>query len=502
MGANGFKYNCTPTGMEFHKSRKKVRMITGPYGSGKSCMIVNELLMNAIEQPICPGSECPKAPRGLRKTKIGVVRSSFPELKNATRLSIMEVFPDQCGTILSGGSPITGNYFIPLNDGTAAQVEFFLTSLQSAEDTEKIRSINWTMAWINEATGVSYQVFEDLLGRVGRYPSKEEGGCGWPGIIMDFNWPPNGHWLHTLMKHAKAGSDTYDLFTQPPAAFKEVDDYGNVSYSLNKNAENLDNLDTNYYNDQIDARLIEGRYDQIDTLFCLLDVPMKDGKPVFPDFRYDDHVDRAVIEPQKNCSTIIGIDTSGIHPACVIAQEFHGHWAILDELYGDELGLETFMYKGLMPLLRKKYHNCDFIASCDPANARDALTATSPTDYLKRFNIDIFLPATNDPKTRIRVAEVLFNRAKGHGGWLISPNCVQLITALQGEYKYKKLKISGSVEPVYDAKPDKNSSYSHIADAFQYLAMYINQGISQKTFNTENIKRIVSQRRKILSRVV
>lgn len=485
-----FRYVPSATGLALHECDEPIKLVTGPFGSGKSCMVINDLLFYAYAQA--------PAPDGVRYTRIGVIRSSYPELASTTRKSILEVMPSDCGTIKAAGAPIEGLYRIPLPDGTIAQIEWALLALESAEDKRKLRSTNWSYAWINEAIYVNYEIFVELQGRVGRYPSEDMGGCSYAGIIMDFNQPERGNYLLDLMEHPPAG---VAVFKQPPAAFKEVDEYGVVNYILNPNAENLNNLTggTEYYRKQIDLWKADGRTDQIDSLFCMLDVPMKDGKPVFPAFDYNIHVAKNEIEPIRHTPVIIGYDTSGIHPGVVLMQETQGKWAVIDELYGDGIGLETFVEQLLIPLLRNKYPASPVIVSCDPANAKDSYTGLAPTAHLKELGFEVHTPHTNDPKTRIRAVEQLLN--KNIGGIVVSPHCEMTIRAFQGGYRYKKLKISGTIETAYDAKPEKNK-YSHLADALQYAALYINQG---ELLNFEDIRRVshcIKRRQQILKRIM
>jgi hypothetical protein len=523
-----FKYVPSPTGYRFHESDAFLKLVAGPYGSGKTCMIMNDAKYYCLAQT--PASD------GVRYTRIGVVRGTYPELISTTRNSILEVFPKQFGTIRNGGAPIFGHYRFPVGDGpydylqkgepwkkgygTIADVELALQALQTAQDAEKIKSANWTFAIINEATSVDFEIITAIMGRVGRYPTMELGGCSWAGLLIDTNQPPQGHYLLNMMAHPE---DNWEIFHQPPAAFKHVDSNGAVSYELNTEAENLRNLgakaipddfDTwskdkqeqylkdkgvDYYRNQIQTFLKEGRQDKIDSLFCMLDVPMKDGKPVFPMFNMDTHVATEDIQPEPYKPVIIGYDTSGIHPACVFIQEIQGKWTVLDELYGDGMGMQSFIETALVPLCASRYCNCELVVSCDPANAKDSYTGLSPSQHLEEHGFRVNMPRTNDPKTRINAVDSLLNKVQG--GFLIAPNCRLLISAMQGGYRYKKLRLVGSIEDAYDPKPEKNT-YSHVADALQYACMYIVRDGDNATQSAEQVIKAISQRRKTLGRIM
>lgn len=523
-----FKYIPSPTGYKFHESDAFLKLVVGPYGSGKTCMIMNDAKYYCLSQ--APASD------GVRYTRIGVVRGTYPELISTTRNSIIEVFPKQFGTVRSGGAPIFGHYRFPVGDGpydylttgepwhkgygTFVDVEFTLQALQTAQDAEKVKSANWTFAIVNEATSVDFEIIAAIMGRVGRYPIEDLGGCSWAGLLIDTNQPPQGHYLLNMMAHPES---SWEIFHQPPAAFKHVDANGNITYELNENAENLRNLgakkkpddfDTwdadkqekflrdkgvDYYRNQIQTFLKEGRQDKIDSLFCMLDVPMKDGKPVFPMFNLDTHVAQKDIEPEPYKPVIVGYDTSGIHPACVFIQEIQGKWTVLDELYGDGLGMQAFIETALVPLCASRYCNCELIVSCDPANAKDSYTGLSPSQHLEEHGFRVYMPRTNDPKTRINAVDSLLNKVQG--GFLVSPRCRLLVSAMQGGYRYKKLRLVGSIEDAYDPKPEKNT-YSHIADALQYACMYIVREGDDIMASAEPVMKAIAMRRRTLGRIM
>lgn len=522
-----FNYVPSPTGLKFHESDAFVKLVDGPFGSGKTCMIMNDAKYYCLSQ--APASD------GVRYTRIGVVRGTYPELTSTTRNSILEVFPEKFGTVRSAGSPILGHYRFPVGDGpydylaegrpwhegdgTIADVEFALQALQTAQDAEKIKSANWTFAIINEATSVDYEVFTAILGRIGRYPTENMGGCTYAGVLIDTNQPPQGHWLLALYHNTPSN---YMILHQPPAAFKHIDDQGNITYEVNTEAENLRNLGAkkkpddfitwpkeeqekflhakgiDYYRNQIEAYKLRSRTDLIDSLFCMLDVPLKDGKPVFPLFSMDSHVSRSPIGVTPYKTVIVGYDTSGIHPAAVFMQEQGSQWVILDELYGEDMGMEAFIEQAFLKLVAEKYSTNTIIISCDPANARDSYTGLSPSQHLQEHGFQVTLPKTNDPKTRLRAVDILLN--KRAGGLLISCNCDLLVKAMQGGYRYKKLNLYGSVEEAYDPKPEKNK-YSHVADALQYACLCV-QRDDFMTYDARPAIQQVTRRRGVLRRIM
>lgn len=500
-----FNYVPSPTGLQLHNCDKYLKMILGPYGSGKSCACAVDVLAYACAQN--------PAPDGVRYARVGVVRSSYPELLSTTRRSLLEVLPPECGTIASSGSPVKGYYLIPLPDGTKVSLELELWALKTADDAPKLRSANWTYAWMNEATGCTPEVYNAVTGRIGRFPPQDLGGISWGGTIMDFNQPEPGSWLDEYIRNPEPN---WAVFRQPPAAFKRVDAMGQVTYEINPDAENLRNLGAKeegdpedftpeqqgmrYYRNQIDALLKTGRTDIVDNQYCMLDVPIIDGKPVYSNFNQSYHVSETPLEPRPFHPVVIGVDQSGIHPAAVVLQNLQGRWCVLDELYADNEGFENFLYGMLVPLLRERYSTNPVVAAIDPSNTRDSWQAVTPKERFADVGINAVTELSNNPKVRIQTVEHMLNQRTG--GLLIDPRCQMLIRGFIHEYRYRKLRASGTMGAVYTPSPEKNDA-SHVHDALQYAALMIMRGDEQDGDQTAHqVRDRLVQRRSTLARLV
>lgn len=475
-----FNYQPSPTGLALHNSSKYLKMLCGPYGSGKSCACAMDVFMTAAAQT--------PAQDNVRYCRVGVVRSSYPELQSATRKSLLEVLPPECGTIVSTGSPMRGFYRIPLPDGTLLQLELELWALLSEDDGEKIKSANWSFAWMNEATGCAPAIYTAITSRIGRFPPQDLGGATWAGVIMDFNQPVPGTWLDDFIKNPQPN---WEVFLQPPAAFKKEDEQGNIIYEINPAAENLRNLGAfeegdppnftaeqkgmRYYRNQIEALVRTGRHDIILNQYCLLPVPIIDGKPVYPDFDRSRHVAKYEIVPVPFQPIVLGMDQSGIHPAAVILQEQCGRWCVIDELYISGDGLEVFINSGLIPLLRSKYSSNPVYCVIDPSNQKDSWQGITPKERLAEYGLYAVTEISNSPKARIQCVEHMLNLY--FGGLLISPDCEMLIRGFISEYRYRKVRAVGTVGALYTTQPDKNE-YSHLQDALGYAALFIQKGLS------------------------
>ena len=500
-----FQYKMSPVGRLFHESDKPVKMVGGPFGSGKTSMCIVDILANACAQYA--------APDGVRYVRVGVIRSTYRELISTVRKSLLEVLPAECGTINNSGAPIMGFYQIPLPDGTVVHLELMMLAVGSAAETEKLRSLNFTFAWINEATTCAPEVFQVVQSRVGRYPSQDLGGIRWGGILMDFNQPAPGSWVD---KFIKSPLPNWGVFLQPPAAFKRYDEHGKPYYEVNPNAENLCNLGAKeegdpddftpeqrgmrYYRGQIDSLLAMGRTDVVDNQYCMLDIPLVDGKPVYTNFNHDRHIAPVELVPELYGNIIVGLDQSGIHPAGVILQMQQGKWCVLDELYAEGEGFENFLHGMLIPLLTEKYPTNPVIAAIDPSNQRDSWTAVTPRQRLEDAGIVAVSELTNTPKLRIQNVEHMLNMETG--GILVSPTCRLLIRGFESEYKYRRMRAAGTLgSDVYTPTPEKNDS-SHVHDALQYAVLLIQRDQRVSDSNVEDISYRLSERRRVMGRLL
>lgn len=464
------QYKVTPTGMRFHNSTSKIKFVLGPFGSGKSVMCSEELLYNAMRQ--VPGSN------GVRYSRYAIVRRAYPDLKTTTRRTLMMCLPASCGYIKET-VPMEGEYRFSIRSPETGEMitlnmELILIAVDGTEESlAKLRSMDLTGAWVNETTEASYDIITTLNERVGRFPAGEMGTAVEPIIIGDYNMPPYGHWL---LEMAKAPAPRMEFFVQPPAAFYRGDDADGLPiFECNPRAENLEVLNAagkTYYQDQIDTQVAKGRYDKVKQLLCLIPGVDESGKPVYHNvFDPAEHIlhDR---KPNKG-PVVMGIDTSGIHPGAVIAQQFDESWVILHELYGDTEGFEAFRDSMLLPLLKTHFPESEYIAVCDPANARDSWTGVTPVERLTDVGIKAFVANSNTISIRIDASKSMLNKRKS-GGVYVLERCERLVTALSGGYKYRKLGANAGVD-IYSTTPVKDD-HSHMADAFQYLCLHLTAG--------------------------
>ncbi len=216
MTAVAVTYNAPPTMARFMDSSAFVRAVVGPIGSGKSSGCIMEILRRAVEQ--APLSD------GKRRTRFAVIRNTRPQLKDTTLKTFQQWVPDA----INKWRESDFESHIRFND---VECEVLFRALDRPQDVRKVLSLELTGAYINEMREMPKEVFDGIQGRVGRYPSKADGGCSWRGVWGDTNPWPVGHWGHRLFSRDKP--EGFELFEQPDA--------------LGPNAENVENLDDGYY---------------------------------------------------------------------------------------------------------------------------------------------------------------------------------------------------------------------------------------------------------------
>lgn len=463
--------------VKFHNGYKDYtrRFISGPPGSGKSSGSAIDLLAIAMRQE--------PTPEGIRPTKFGVIRSTYGELERTT-LETIKMWLPSAYTKINYSKPIKVRTRFPLPDNTILDTQFDLIAIESVHDLGKLDSYEATAIWLNEMTGLPMELVGKAGERVGRYPPSNmwddgKNHCTYYGVIGDYNYPSRDHWLVSYLHEGELPHGTM-LYEQPPALLEHINqDTGEVTYTINPEAENLINLDNGKkYIDDLHTYQRLGAFDMIQTrLLCRYGRAGGEGKAVFTNFNPEYHVAAEKLEPMKYTDTIISIDTSGIHPCALFWQNVRGKWQITDGIYGEEMGLEEFIDDVMTPLTVIRYPGCKFTCVCDPANARDSRTAITPTDLLKERGYDAVTAVTNRFKERLQACEILLNKRE-KGAVIISPHVSLLVDALEGGYQYKKIKATG-INIVFSTQPLKNK-YSHWADAFQYGALQIVTGTASE----------------------
>jgi len=455
--------NYSPPGASaklFHGSDAFVRGLMGPVGSGKSSSCCVEIVARALRQK--PWID------GVRRSRWAIIRNTYPELKSTTIKTWETWFPSHVAP-MRWDTPITSTMKInDLGDGTSMELEVLFLALDKATETGKLRSLELTGAWINEASEVPKEIFDMVTQRVGRYPSKLKGGPTWSGVILDTNPPDDDSWYYRI-----AEEDTpegWRFYRQAGGLYKEGEEY-----KPNPDAENVDNLPGGhqYYLNQIGAKS-----DDWINVFLLGNYgTTADGKPVFPEFKDKVHVASEPLKPILGLPIILGWDF-GLTPACVIAQMTpRGQLLVLKEIVSQDMGIRQFANDIVRPILVNEFGGFARFSAGDPAGAIRAQTDERTCfQELLECGIPTEPANTNDwiPR-RESVAYFLTRMADGLPGFILDPRCRELRRGFNGRYRYERLKVSGPSR--YRDRPLKDDS-SHIQDALQYACLRVRSGLN------------------------
>jgi hypothetical protein len=453
-------YTPTPTVTRFMQSDRKMRVIMGPVGSGKSVACCFEIIRRASQQK-------PNA-NGIRKTRCAVVRETVRQLSDTTIKTFLDWFPPGvCGHFMR----TTKTYFFKVGD---VECEIMFRALDDADDVANLNSLELTFAWFNECRDIHPDIVDAMSKRVGRFPSAKDGGATWHGMWADTNPPTMDTWWFYQMEKidpkdgVSPNNNGWDVFKQPS---------GRSPY-----AENIENLPEGYYDTQ-------GRSEEYVRVFIDGEYGLSlAGTPVFKYFRPDYHMAKMPLKAITNGTRpiIVGMDL-GLTPAAVIGQQDpRGRALVLAEAVSYDMGIQRFMRTVLKPLLYEKFAGAPIIIVVDPAGTQRAQTdERSAVDIIKAEGFRVMPARTNNITPRIAaVDDYLMRQVDGDPGFLMDPSCIRLKAALMGGYRFKK--NGDGLEKSGDA-----GKHSHIGDAISYLMMHIGSLDSGAMMHTRReVKRV------------
>ena len=465
-----FAYTSSgPTTSRFFASDAFVKGLRGPVGSGKTVACCVEVFRHALEQE--PNSE------GLRQTRWAIIRNTQPELKTTTIKTWLDWFPESTYGKFNWSPPFTHR----MKRGEI-DCEVIFLALDQPEDVKKLLSLELTGAFVNETREVIKEVIDALTGRVGRFPSKRNGGCTWQGIIMDTNSPDEDHWWGIMAGEQPPPEDmtdeeldnlvkpsNWEFFSQPAAMIEVKDSEGKVlRYDDNPQRENKAGIDDEYY-----RRMLPGKgKDWINVYILNRYGSLLDGKPVYRSFSQEIHIDKTV-EYNPNIDVWGGFDF-GLTPSCILAQHFRGQWRVIDELVSRDMGMESFIPHLQRFLVQYGFQvngeNKRFRLYGDPAGDNRAET-DEKTVYriLNGAGLKVIPASSNDISLRISAVNGPLTRLVDRKpGLVVHPRCKNIVKGFESGYHYKRLRLSGGTK--FDNKPNKNQ-YSHPHDALQYLML-------------------------------
>lgn len=467
-------YTPSPTGQRFLDSRAFLKLIEGPVGGGKSTVALMDLVQRAVTQ---------EPYDNIRRTKFAILRNTVAQLK-ATVKPMMDTWFVTMTKGTMGQWRLSENTFearFKLPDGTLVHSEFILMAADTPDDVRRLLSLEVSAAWVEECREVDPEVFAGLQGRVNRFPARIAGGVTYPGVICSTNPPPLGGFWHEFITKPEKGKE---IFIQPAALLDDG--------SINPEAENLANLAPDYY-----ENLIAGKTEDWINVYLKNQFGAGDmGRPVYRNtFKPSFHVATSPLKAvmQSLNPLIVGMD-NGLQSAAVIGQQdMRGRVNVLAEAYVPEdetMGVETFLDKLLVPLLRNKFpqfrpENIVFVLdpACFQRSQVDEKTIAMAVQHRGFMTVKA---STNDPERRIQAVEGLLTRQiDGAAGFLIDAECSHTIETLTWGHRYKK--GSGGTAT---AQIEKNH-FSHCGDAVQYFALHYNVQHDGGTWGRKQAKRTI-----------
>ena len=488
-------YNPSRTAVKFHNSDHFVRGVIAGVGTGKSVMMIQELLRRGFNQD--PGAD------GVRRTRMGLVRATYPSLRTTTVKTFSQWVPPLLSPVRQT-APMTARFTGALPDGTHFDMEFIFIALENAQDVQKLKSMEFTMIFINEAREVAFEVYDTCKERVGRFPTLDPltgiGGCTYSGVIFDSNPPGEDHWIAKLDRNPTESSK---IFHQPAPFIEKVNTKGEIEYHDNPLAENLEYLNQKPMQNGVPWTMEQRRAFGYEYYRRMLDGKPKhyidteimgkygsnfDGRPVYQEYWADDMVCSYPLEAKYGYPVILGIDTTGLNPAVAFGQLEMGVLQIKHELLALDMPFVPFVRDVLKPFLAQHYPGCQVVAYTDPANPRDSNRGETPVQVLRQYGIQAQNAPTNKFKARL---DSVISFLQRRGGLLIDKRCEKIIDGFRGGYHYRPLKISG-VGQTFSSEPVKNE-FSHLHDAVQYLCNGIRHG-SDNQQNQHTYRRSASKR--------
>ena len=312
-------YIPSPSMSEFHHSDAFVRGVLGPVGSGKTVGMCIEIYFRALEMP-------PSVRDGVRKSRWAIVRNTYAELKSTTIKSWEDWMP-MAQVVYD--TPIRWRWRGPIGDGTRIDLEVFFVAMDIPKHVKKLKGMELTGVWLNEAVELPKAAIDIATQRVARYPRnidvpkiKENNGHErpgfWNGVIMDTNACDDDHWWYSW-----AEEDTpkgYKFWRQPPALL-----WLDGEWTPNRGqipgipaAENVEHQPKGF---DYWTELAQGKQHEWIRVFCGAEYgTYAEGRPVHPEYQDSLHCTSAEpLNAYENVAITLGWDF-GLTPACAICQ--------------------------------------------------------------------------------------------------------------------------------------------------------------------------------------
>lgn len=469
-----------PVAQAFLNDQTMTSVIMGPLGGGKTTTCVFKRILAAAKAPVAWHPEDGKPTRMCRWI---VLRDTFRSAEKTVLESWKQWFPKNYpGSKSQGGNdrPFVHALRFIGHDGIRVEAITEFAGLGEDNIETLMKGREYSGAWLNELDTHADGALDDMEQRVGRYPKADiilsprqlealrvelqlnapiEALNRQRTVIGDMNAPTVDNWTYeTLVVSRGPGR----AFHQQPSG-------------LSEDAENRFNLEPGYY-----ERIVENQDDR----FVHRMVHNKfgwsqAGKGVHPSFDHPRHVATAeLVERDVDLHIGADISTGGLSPAAMFGQVWTpGRIALLAELYmGHGVGAARFG-EGMKELMNNRFGNVArrrLRLWVDPASQHGADREGGELNAMEilsaALGVSAQIPGNGSNELSLRLGAVdaeLRGFLEANTSLLISPACVQYISAIAGRYRFKKRPQSGGNE--YEDMPEKLHPWSDLMDAGQYL---------------------------------
>jgi hypothetical protein len=469
---------------------EKVKIIIGPYGSGKTSGIINQILVDAVMITPCDD--------GVRRSRWAIVRNTAAQL-DTTVLKSWLFWTEGLPRPYSNKRHYTTYNYVFNDDLGEIQCEVIFIPLDRVDDIRKLDSLELTGCYFNELRHIPKSIFEVIQSRMPRYPekisfiqlfektftesrkmSKEDRNklfSKWKPyqskVYCDTNPPKVRHWIQEIELLNDDDQNMLPkeaaIYHQPPALVQTKE----KKWVINREADNLMFVGEQYYLDMIPRGeefikvYAQGKYGTI-----------VDGKPVYENYNDDLHSIEEI--PINRFEPIyMGWDFGMVSPACLIKQVVGGQIRAIKEFVCDGMSVKSLCETAVIPWVKQNCKSNEVICTHDPANTSEG------AKQLLDCGIESLGCRTNHVEPRISaVINNLDRLVMGKSGYLVSrKGCPTLREGFLGEYTYRRLKVIGDEK--YVEKPDKVHPYSDIHDCNQYIDILINDELGLKSFKPE-----------------
>lgn len=452
----------------FHESSAFVRLVAGPIGSGKTTAAgVAEMFFTAMTQGVDAD--------GVRRAKVGVLRDTYRNLYATFVPSWLKWVDKDYGRFVGSDDRPASHEFsfnAPFVDGTPGMGRCDLTVEMRAMGANTVEATcrGWelTGAFIDEADLVPREAIAFLAGRVKRYGNVRTRRSR--GVWGVFNKPDVDHWLHDLCIDPEDGTEFFD---QPSGLLP------GVPYRTNPLAENLAELDADYYTGSAKAAIAEWYIRRMLRNEWGASVS---GELIYPEFDPAKHVLPMELEPPRGSVLTIGMDGGGT-PAAVIGgrAEFGRRIQYAEAVMGDPndprgrrlltgVGPTRFA-EYLGDVMFPRFRGCRFeIVYADPAMFYGGDRETGEFSSIEAISTKLKIAIQPAPSNEIPLRlDAVRNPLTtlcpdGRPKFMINPSCRWTRRGFTTDYKWTE---RDPKQPGKRLVPQKTST-SHIHDGLQY----------------------------------